>query len=48
MRAEEGNLTRAARRLGIAKSTLYAKIRALGREGELATVRGRRAGPESA
>jgi transcriptional regulator of acetoin/glycerol metabolism len=42
VRAEGGNLTRAARRLGIAKSTLYAKLRALGLEDELAAVRGRR------
>jgi DNA-binding NtrC family response regulator len=41
VRAEGGNLTRAARRLGIAKSTLYAKLHALGLEGELAAVRGR-------
>ena len=42
VRAEGGNLTRAARRLGIAKSTLYAKLHALGLEGELAAVRGQR------
>jgi transcriptional regulator of acetoin/glycerol metabolism len=41
VRAEAGNLTRAAKRLGIAKSTLYAKIRALGLDAELASVRGR-------
>ncbi len=42
MRLEGGNLTGAARRLGIAKSTLYAKIRALGLGGDLTAVRGDR------
>jgi transcriptional regulator with PAS, ATPase and Fis domain len=40
--AEGGNLTRAARRLGIAKSTLYAKLRAYGLGDALETVRARR------
>jgi transcriptional regulator of acetoin/glycerol metabolism len=45
MRLEGGNLTGAARRLGIAKSTLYAKIRGLGLSEHLTAVRGtRRAG----
>jgi transcriptional regulator of acetoin/glycerol metabolism len=45
MRLESGNLTGAARRLGIAKSTLYAKIRSLGLSEHLTAVRGtRRAG----
>ena len=42
MRLEGGNLTGAARRLGIAKSTLYAKIRSLGLGGDLTEVRGDR------
>jgi len=42
MRLEDGNLTGAARRLGIAKSTLYAKIRSLGLAGDLTAVRGKR------
>ncbi len=37
--AEAGNLSRAAHRLGIAKSTLYAKIRSYGLSGELVRVR---------
>ena len=41
MRVEGGNLTGAARRLGIAKSTLYAKIRSLGLSEHLASVRRR-------
>ena len=41
MRLEGGNLTGAARRLGIAKSTLYAKIRSLGLTGDLTAVRGK-------
>jgi sigma-54 dependent transcriptional regulator, acetoin dehydrogenase operon transcriptional activator AcoR len=45
MRSEGGNLTGAARRLGIAKSTLYAKIRALGLSEDLTTARGARNGP---
>ncbi len=45
VRAEGGNLTRAAQRLGIAKSTLYAKIRGLGLSEDLASVRGRRGPP---
>jgi transcriptional regulator of acetoin/glycerol metabolism len=45
MRLEGGNLTGAARRLGIAKSTLYAKIRGLGLSDHLASVRGARARP---
>ncbi len=40
--AEGGNLTRAASRLGIAKSTLYAKLRAHGLGGVLDAVRARR------
>jgi sigma-54 dependent transcriptional regulator, acetoin dehydrogenase operon transcriptional activator AcoR len=39
MRGEGGNLAGAARRLGIAKSTLYAKIRAFGLSEDLAFVR---------
>jgi transcriptional regulator of acetoin/glycerol metabolism len=39
VRAQAGNLTRAAHRLGIAKSTLYAKIKAYGLSGELGRVR---------
>jgi transcriptional regulator of acetoin/glycerol metabolism len=46
VRGEAGNLTRAARRLGIAKSTLYAKIRALGLSDDVLSVRGTR-GPRS-
>jgi transcriptional regulator with PAS, ATPase and Fis domain len=42
MRLERGNLTGAARRLGIAKSTLYAKIRGLGLSDDLVFVRGSR------
>jgi transcriptional regulator of acetoin/glycerol metabolism len=42
MRLERGNLTGAARRLGIAKSTLYAKIRGLGLSDDLVSVRGTR------
>ncbi|HEY6003439.1 MAG TPA: sigma 54-interacting transcriptional regulator, partial [Anaeromyxobacter sp.] len=45
VRGEAGNLTRAARRLGIAKSTLYAKIRALGLSDEVLSVRGGTRGP---
>ncbi|HET7825201.1 MAG TPA: sigma 54-interacting transcriptional regulator, partial [Anaeromyxobacter sp.] len=40
VRGEDGNLTAAARKLGIAKSTLYAKIRALGLSDEVLSVRG--------
>jgi sigma-54 dependent transcriptional regulator, acetoin dehydrogenase operon transcriptional activator AcoR len=42
VRAEGGNLTGAARRLGIAKSTLYAKIRRLGLSDDVVSVRDRR------
>jgi sigma-54 dependent transcriptional regulator, acetoin dehydrogenase operon transcriptional activator AcoR len=42
VRVERGNLTGAARRLGIAKSTLYAKIRGLGLSDDLVSVRGTR------
>jgi transcriptional regulator with PAS, ATPase and Fis domain len=41
MRAERGNLTRAARRLGIAKSTLYAKIGEYGLAADVALARRR-------
>jgi sigma-54 dependent transcriptional regulator, acetoin dehydrogenase operon transcriptional activator AcoR len=39
MRGERGNLTRAARRLGIAKSTLYAKIEQYGLAADIALAR---------
>jgi transcriptional regulator of acetoin/glycerol metabolism len=42
---ERGNLTGAARRLGIAKSTLYAKIRDLGLADEVAAARAARTSP---
>ncbi len=41
LRAERGNLTRAARRLRIAKSTLYAKIEALGLARDVEQARAR-------
>jgi DNA-binding NtrC family response regulator len=41
MRGERGNLTRAARRLGIAKSTLYAKIGEYGLAADVALARRR-------
>ena len=43
--AEGGNLTRAALRLGIAKSTLYSKITSYGLSTELGRVRGGRGQP---
>ncbi len=43
--AEGGNLTRAALRLGIAKSTLYAKIASYGLSTELGRVREGRGTP---
>jgi sigma-54 dependent transcriptional regulator, acetoin dehydrogenase operon transcriptional activator AcoR len=45
LQAEGGNLTRAARRLGIAKSTLYAKLRSLGLGEDLSAARGARWSP---
>ena len=45
LRGERGNLTGAARRLGIAKSTLYAKIRDLGLSAEVAAARAARTLP---
>jgi len=45
MRLEAGNLTGAARRLGIAKSTLYAKIKSLGLAEQVASVRRTRGRP---
>ena len=45
MRLESGNLTGAARRLGIAKSTLYAKIRRLGLSEQVASARGKSGAP---
>ncbi len=38
IRAEHGNLTRAAQRLGIAKSTLYEKMKRHGLKRDLAAV----------
>jgi transcriptional regulator of acetoin/glycerol metabolism len=45
LHAERGNLTGAARRLGIAKSTLYAKIRDLGLSDEVTAARAARTPP---
>jgi DNA-binding NtrC family response regulator len=43
--AEGGNLTRAALRLGIAKSTLYSKVASYGLSSELGRVREGRGTP---
>jgi DNA-binding NtrC family response regulator len=47
LHGERGNLTGAARRLGIAKSTLYAKIRDLGLSDEVTAARAARTPPAS-